>query len=68
MEKRERPPDCLSCVHFYVTWNPSFPRGCRVFGLQSRELPSRVVYRNTGHHCPSYRRRPEKRRPSGQDA
>ncbi|MFW6215105.1 MAG: hypothetical protein ACOC45_04080 [Alkalispirochaetaceae bacterium] len=57
----DRPPDCLTCVHFYVTWNKRFPRGCRLFGLQSRELPSHVVFRNTQRHCPAYQRKREVR-------
>jgi hypothetical protein len=37
-----------------VSWDYSFPRGCRVFGIKSREMPSLVVKRNTGHHCPAF--------------
>ena len=50
----ERAPNCLRCRYFSVSWDPRFPRACRVFGIKSRELPSRVVYRNTGRHCPSF--------------
>lgn len=49
-----RAPDCLKCKHYYVTWDASFPRGCRIFDFKSQQLPSMEVFRNTGRHCPSY--------------
>lgn len=52
----ERAPNCLKCRHFYVTWDPRFPRGCRVFGVKTRGLPSTAVYRSTGHQCPAFER------------
>jgi hypothetical protein len=50
----ERAPDCLKCVHFRVTWDPSFPRSCTVFGIKSRRLPSHEVFAATGHQCPAF--------------
>ena len=50
----ERAPNCLQCRHFIVTWDARFPRGCRVFGVKSRKLPSLVVFENTGRHCPTF--------------
>ena len=52
------PPNCLACIHFYVTWDPSFPRGCRIFDIKCRSLPSQEVYAATGRHCPSFERKP----------
>lgn len=50
-----RAPNCLKCEHFFVTWDVGFPRGCRVFGVKSRRLPSLVVRETTGRHCPAFR-------------
>jgi hypothetical protein len=44
-----------------------FPRSCRVFGIKSRELPSVVVYRATGHRCPAYKRSPKVKSNPGRD-
>jgi hypothetical protein len=55
-------PNCLRCRHFYVTWDLQFPRGCSVFGIKSRHMPSLVVYRATGYHCPSFEPSPAGRR------
>ncbi|MBN1519167.1 MAG: hypothetical protein JW923_03665 [Spirochaetales bacterium] len=52
-----RAPNCLSCVHFYVTWDAAFPRGCRMFEIKTRKLPSHEVYAATGRHCPAYERK-----------
>ncbi|MCZ8511311.1 uracil-DNA glycosylase [Paenibacillus filicis] len=44
----------MKCKHFYVTWDPAFPRGCRAYGFKTVELPSAVVLRSSGQHCQSY--------------
>lgn len=49
-----RPPNCLKCVHYFVTWDKNFPRGCRAFGVKTRSMPSESVYRATGRHCPAF--------------
>jgi len=54
-------PNCLKCRHFYVSWDPSFPRACRVFGVKSRQMPSLAVYQATGRHCPAFERSPRLR-------
>ncbi|MCG8451946.1 MAG: hypothetical protein MI717_02035 [Spirochaetales bacterium] len=48
------PPYCPRCIHYFVTWNPSFPKGCRLFGLKSRRLPSEEVRAANGRDCPSF--------------
>jgi hypothetical protein len=54
----DRPPNCLACMHFKVTWDPNFPRSCVKFGIKSRNLPSVEVYAATGRHCPVFLKRP----------
>lgn len=51
-------PNCLKCRHFFVTWDRRFPRGCRIFGVKSRGLPSASVFRATGRHCPAFEKAP----------
>ncbi|MDR2494681.1 MAG: hypothetical protein LBD24_05595 [Spirochaetaceae bacterium] len=55
-----RAPDCITCRYFKVTWEPAYPRSCRLFGIKSRALPSIEVFRATGRHCPSFQRREKK--------
>lgn len=43
--------DCFECKHFYVTWEPNQPRGCKAFAFKSRELPSLVVFEASGERC-----------------
>ncbi len=50
-------PDCLKCAHFFVTWEPEFPRGCRVFGVKTRNMPSWEVRSATGTNCPAFEAR-----------
>ena len=46
--------DCFHCVHFYVTWEPRFPKACRLFGFKSANLPSVAVFESTGSVCMGY--------------
>jgi len=44
-------PNCLQCVNFKVSWDPSFPRTCTVFGIKCKNMPSMEVFLSTGQHC-----------------
>jgi hypothetical protein len=44
-------PDCFRCEHFRITWEPSFPRSCTLFGVKCRNLPSMEIFLSTGKHC-----------------
>lgn len=44
-------PNCLACLHFYVTYEPAHPYGCRAMGFKSLQYPSVVVYASSGSHC-----------------
>ncbi|OLN24210.1 uracil-DNA glycosylase [Domibacillus antri] len=44
-------PNCLKCRHFYVTWDPAAPRGCRGYGFKTKQVPSIVVRGSSGHPC-----------------
>ncbi len=56
-------PKCLECRHYYVTYEPSFPHGCRLFQMRSRMLPSIEVERNSGRPCQGYEaKRPDEGR------
>ena len=52
-------PDCLCCRHYEVTWEPAFPRGCRLFAIKCRNLPSMEVFISTGKHCFAFEAREE---------
>ncbi|HEY3275554.1 MAG TPA: hypothetical protein VGJ94_02955 [Syntrophorhabdaceae bacterium] len=54
MASEKKKIDCFTCTHFYVTWDSRFPKGCRAMGFKSRELPSVVVFRNSGMECLRY--------------
>jgi len=43
--------NCFSCQHFYITYDPTFPYGCRTIGFKSYLLPSKEVYVNSGMDC-----------------
>ena len=46
--------DCMQCEHYFVTWNPKFPRGCKLYGFKTAGFPSVEVYKATGEDCIGY--------------
>lgn len=46
--------NCITCVHYYVTWDKNFPYGCRLFEFKSRRLPSLLVRESTGGSCKNH--------------
>ena len=43
--------NCNKCQHFYVTYKPKFPHGCKAFGVISKKLPYLEVKRISGIDC-----------------
>lgn len=43
--------DCFHCKYFYITWDPHFPNGCKVFGFKTRMQPAALVRESTGTDC-----------------
>ena len=50
--------NCTKCIHFYVTWDPKFPRGCRVYGFKTVKMPSNTVMEATGMPCTAFSPKP----------
>lgn len=46
-----RLPSCVRCIHYFITYEPGQPYGCRAMGFKSRQNPALVVYRSSGAHC-----------------
>ncbi len=42
---------CLNCKFYYITWNPDFPKGCRAFKFQSKNMPCETVKIESGNEC-----------------
>lgn len=49
--------DCFQYINFFVTWEPKFPRGCKLFGFKSARLPSVKVYESTGVACMGFEKK-----------
>jgi len=54
-------PNCMKCQHFYITYDQRTPKGCRIYGIQSQQLPSMVIKKaNNGSDCIGFKAKPEK--------
>lgn len=57
-------PQCLKCVHYFATYDPQSPRGCKAYGFRSSSIPSQVIKRETGSECIQFKERPNKNKAS----
>ena len=64
MANRNERPDCLHCLHYFVTWESDQPRGCRAYEFKSPQLPSDVVLESSGEACRLFERKSETRSPT----
>ncbi len=48
---------CGQCRHYYVTWDPAFPHGCRAMGFKSRTSPALEVRAASGMDCQMFARK-----------
>ncbi len=45
-------PKCSDCKHFFVTYDPTSPRGCKAYGIQTAGIPSQIIKAaNKGEDC-----------------
>ena len=44
-------PNCLKCIHYYITYELSMPYGCRAMKFKSARNPAQVVFSSSGIHC-----------------
>jgi hypothetical protein len=42
---------CRKCRHYYITWDPKAPYGCRILKFKSRSDPGLVVWQSSGFAC-----------------
>ncbi|RKN84328.1 uracil-DNA glycosylase [Paenibacillus ginsengarvi] len=52
--------NCMKCRHFYVTWDPKFPKGCKAYGFKTQGLPSQTVLASSGKPCYQFEEKPTK--------
>jgi len=61
-------PNCMKCKHFYITYDQRTPRGCKIYGIQSQQLPSMIVKKaNGGSECIGFSAKPVKKEEKKKD-
>ncbi len=46
--------NCYKCRYFYITWDATFPKGCKFYDFKSLNLPSILVSKSTGLSCDNF--------------
>ena len=44
-------PNCFQCKHYFVTWDPNSPKGCKAYGMKTAQIPSILVKQVSGQDC-----------------
>ncbi len=57
---KKGPVNCFNCMHFIITWDDRFPRGCKAMDFKSRHMPSVAVYEASGMACIKFRPKKQK--------
>lgn len=65
MSQQSSTVNCLACRHFYITYEPAHPYGCRSLAFKSREMPSRVVFASSGMECQTFSKKELKSKNEG---
>jgi hypothetical protein len=50
-------PKCAKCAHYFITYDPRFPYGCRAMNFKSRSLPQNEVEAASGMACQTFQAR-----------
>jgi hypothetical protein len=50
-------PKCARCAHYFITYDPRFPYGCRAMKFKSRSLPQNEVEAASGMPCQTFQPR-----------
>ncbi|MDR0324683.1 MAG: uracil-DNA glycosylase [Oscillospiraceae bacterium] len=53
--------NCFQCVHFVITWDPKYPRACKLFGFKSARVPSVSVHEDSGFACLGFAKKAAKK-------
>lgn len=51
---------CMKCIHYFSTYDPKAPRGCRLFAIASSKFPAQIVLQQTGSECDALETRQER--------
>lgn len=62
-QTQEQAVTCLKCAHYYITFDPSFPYGCRALDFKCRRLPHYEVAAASNLPCQSFVAKPNQRKP-----
>lgn len=58
MATRPQLPNCYKCQHFFVTYQPTMPYGCRAYSFKGAKLPALLVYESSGLLCQAFAAKP----------
>lgn len=55
-------PNCVKCVNYFVTWEPTHPHGCKLYQFKSKKWPTHDFFGATGKHCQNFVEAPARKK------
>ena len=59
---RSEKVNCFQCKFFAISWDPKFPRLCKLHGFKTARVPSVAVFESSGYECEGFVKKEPKRR------
>jgi hypothetical protein len=58
-------PKCTDCKHYFITYDPKIPNGCRQYGIKCKAMPTEIVASAGQGDCRGFepKRKPETKKP-----
>ena len=54
-------PNCFKCKHYFVTFDKYAPRGCRIYQIKSKDMPTTIVKASSGEDCQGFEAKPDQK-------
>ena len=51
-------PNCIKCIHYFVTHNHAKPHGCRAMGFKCMQNPADMVFSSSRMECQLFQAKP----------
>ncbi len=47
----------MKCKHYFSTFDPALPRGCKLYGMKTAQFPDVIVKKESGSECLGFEER-----------
>ncbi len=52
---------CKDCLHYYITYDPNNPNGCKIFNFKAKKMPIQILLDQGEKSCLAFEDKIEKK-------